>query len=131
MKYLLDTNVLVAMFRGQYGIREAILKAGFPNCAISEITLAELMTGAYKGGYERHAHEITFLHDNFEIIPISQSLDTYARLRAELEKQGSPLDSLDLLIASAAINGKMTLVTHNARHFARIPGLKQADWEKQ
>ena len=55
MKYLLDTNVLVAMFRGQYGIREAILKAGFPNCAISEITLAELMTGAYKGGYGRQA----------------------------------------------------------------------------
>ena len=130
MKYLLDTNVLVAMFRGQHGIREAILKAGFSNCAVSEITLAEILTGAYKGGYERHAHEIAFLHDNFTIIPIGSSIDIYARLRASLEQQGLSVDSLDLLIASSAINGKMTLVTHNSRHFARIPGLKTVDWEK-
>lgn len=131
MKYLLDTNVLVAMFRGQYGIREAILKAGFSNCAVSEITLAELMTGAYKGGYDRHAHEISFLRDHFELIPISQSLETYARIRADLEKQGISVDNFDLLIAVSAINGKMTLVTHNTRHFSRIPGLKQVDWERE
>lgn len=129
MKYLLDTNVLVAMFRGQHGIREAILKAGFGNCAISEITLAELLTGAYKGGYDRHAHEIAFLHDNFEIVPVSPAIDCYARVRAALEQQGASVDSLDLLIAATAIQGKMTLVTHNTRHFARISGLKLKDWE--
>lgn len=130
MKYLLDTNVLVAMFRGQHGIREALLKAGFGNCAISEITLAELLAGAHKGGYDRHAHEIAFLHDNFEIVPISHSLDAYARLRAELELQGTAVDSFDLLIAATAIQKKMTLITHNLRHFSRIPGLRIKDWER-
>lgn len=129
MKYLLDTNVLVAMFRGQYGIRQAILKAGFENCAISEITLAELLTGAYRGGFDRHAHEIAFLRDHFEIVPISAALDVYARLRADLEGNGTPLDSFDLLIAATALGNKLILVTHNTRHFSRIPGLKIRDWE--
>lgn len=130
MKYLLDTNVLVAMFRGQYGIREAILKAGINNCVVSEITLAELLTGAYKSGYDRHLHEIQFLQDNFEILPISPALEAFARLSASLEKQGTPLDGFDLLIAATAMNGKLTLVTHNTKHFSRIPGLKIKDWEK-
>ncbi|MBO6170278.1 MAG: PIN domain-containing protein [Bacteroidales bacterium] len=130
MRYLLDTNVLVAMFRGQHGIREAILKAGMSNCAVSEITFAELLTGTYKGGFERHSHEIQFLQDNFEILPISPVLETFARLCASMEKQGTPLDGFDLLIASSAMSGKMTLITHNTRHFSRIPGLKFKDWEK-
>ena len=130
MKYLLDTNVLVAMFRGQHGIREAILKAGISNCAVSEITLAELLTGAYKGGIERHAHEIQFLKDNFEILPVGSALETFARLCASMEKQGTPLDGFDLLIASTAMNGKLTLITHNTKHFSRIPELKVRDWEK-
>lgn len=129
MRCLLDTNVLIAMFRGQHGIRQAILKAGFENCSISEITLAELLSGAYKGGFDRHAHEIAFLRDHFEIVPISAALDVYARLRADLERNGTPLDSLDLLIAATALGSKLTLVTHNTRHFSRIPGLKIRDWE--
>lgn len=130
MKYLLDTNVLVAMFRGQHGIREALIKAGLDNCAISEITLAELLAGAHKGGYDRHAHEIAFLHDNFEIVPIGPSLDTYAKLRTDLERHGVSVDSFDLLIAAIAIQRKMILITHNTRHFSRIPGLKAKDWER-
>lgn len=39
MKYLLDTNVLVAMFLKQHGIREKILCAGIDNCLVSEVTL--------------------------------------------------------------------------------------------
>lgn len=130
MKYLLDTNVLVAMFRGQHGIREALIKAGLDNCAISEITLAELLAGAHKGGYDRHAHEIAFLHDNSEIVPIGPSLDTYAKLRADLERHGIYVDSFDLLIAATAIQRKMIFITHNTRHFSRIPGLKAKDWER-
>ena len=130
MKYLLDTNVLVAMFRGQYGIRQAILKAGFENCAISEITLAELLTGAYRGGFDRHAHEIAFLRDHFDIVTVSTALDHYARLRAELEKQGTSLDSFALLIAATALSSNLTLITHTTRHFARVPGLRIRDWEK-
>lgn len=129
MKYLLDTNVLIAMFRGQYGIREMLIKEGMENCAVSEITLAEILTGAYKGGYDRHLHEITFLKQHFTTLPISDSLEKYASLRSSLELAGESLDSFDLLIAATAINHGLTLITHNLRHFTRIQGLRIRDWE--
>lgn len=130
MKYLLDTNVLIAMFRGQYHIREKILEVGFGNCAVSEITLGEILTGCYKGGYENHAHEVRFLKEHFEILPILPALDLYGQVRAELEKQGIALDSMDLLIGCTALSSDRIMVTHNVRHFVRIPELRIEDWEK-
>lgn len=128
-KYLLDTNVLIAMFRGQYGIRECILEAGFENCFVSEITLGEIITGAYKGDIAKHQHEIDFLKEQFTILPVSPAIEYYGKLRSSLEKQGTPVDSLDLLIAATALESNLTLVTHNTKHFQRIPGLKVVDWE--
>ena len=48
MKYLLDTNICIHYFKGQFGIKERIEKIGFENFAVSEITLAELIYGAEK-----------------------------------------------------------------------------------
>ena len=131
MKYLLDTNVLIAMFRGQYQIREQMVKAGFSDCAVSEITLGEILTGCYKGGFEKHAHEIQFLKEHFVVLPISPAIDLYGQVRAQLELQGIALDSMDLLIGCTALADERILVTHNIRHFERIPGLRIEDWEKK
>lgn len=130
MKYLLDTNVLISMFRGQHGIREAILKAGIENCAISEISYGEIVTGAYRGGYDRHAHEIEFLKSRFNILPVSPAIETFGRLRAELLDNGTPIDSLDLLISATAIENGLTVITHNLKHFEVVPGLEVQDWEQ-
>ena len=131
MKYLLDTTVLISMIKNQHGARRKIENAGIENCAVSEITLGELFYGAYKGGYERHIGEAEFVEDNFIIFPITGCSKTYGRLRSELEAEGIRLDNLDLLIAATAIDHKLILVTHNTRHFERIPGLKLIDWEQE
>ena len=130
MKYLLDTNVLIAMFRGRPKIRGGILKTGFENCFVSEISLAELLVGVYKSGFEKHRHEVQFIKDHFEILPISVAIEPYARLRAQLEADGIRLDNFDLLIAVSAITEGLTLVTHNTKHFERIPRLQVKDWER-
>ena len=130
MKYLLDTNVLVELVKNNTIVRREAGNAGLGNCAISEITLAEMMYGAYKGGMERHYHEVVFLQENFEVLPIGPSISDFARLKADSESKGCRLDNYDLLIAATAITSNMTLVTHNIRHFERIPGLKLIDWEQ-
>jgi tRNA(fMet)-specific endonuclease VapC len=57
----------------------------------------------------------------------SQS-ELYGRIRVELEKSGSPLGDMDLLIATAAMSTGAILVTHNTKHFSRIRGIKVEDW---
>lgn len=46
MKYLLDSNICIHFLRGKYNIIEKLNEVGIDNCAISEITLAELVFGA-------------------------------------------------------------------------------------
>jgi tRNA(fMet)-specific endonuclease VapC len=48
MIYLLDTNICVHFFRGKFNLLSKFEEVGIDNCAISEITLAELVFGAEK-----------------------------------------------------------------------------------
>ena len=115
MKYLLDTNVLIAMFRDEHGIREAILQAGTKNCAISELTFGELLVGAYKGKNKRQRKEVEIAGQMFQMIPVtSDIIDCWAKQRA---------------IASMALQNNLTIVTHNIKHFDRVPNLNIVDWE--
>ena len=126
--YLLDTDTVIAMLRGQYGIQQKVLSVGFDTCGISEITLAELYTGAYKSGIEKDLGQAEFAASHFPIYPIGDILKNYARLRVDLEQSGCRLDSMDLLIAATALGNGLTLVTGNFRHFSRIPDLKLENW---
>jgi tRNA(fMet)-specific endonuclease VapC len=51
-----------------------------------------------------------------------------ATVRRTLEQAGSPIGPLDTLIAGTAIAHSVVLVTHNAREFSRVRGLKMVDW---
>lgn len=87
--------------------------------------MAEMLVGAYKSGRKTEFQEIQKLQELFSTIPLSYDiLDKYARLRVLLETQGNHLEDMDLFIAATALANDYTLVTHNTRHFSRIPGLK-------
>ena len=45
MKYLLDTNICIHLFRGRFAVADRIQDVGWDNCYISEITKAELLLG--------------------------------------------------------------------------------------
>ena len=126
--YLLDSDTLIFLSKGQLDIQLRIKQAGLSNCFISEVSMAELYVGVYKGVNKKLEPALKFLEDKLEIVPVSPAIRTYAKLRALLESQGNRLPDFDLLIAATAIAGGYTLVTHNTRHFSRIPGLKVVDW---
>ena len=50
-------------------------------------------------------------------------------MKTLLEKQGMRIDEFDLLIGTSALANSMILVTHNTKHFSRIPDLTIEDWE--
>ena len=52
----------------------------------------------------------------------------YGRIRAHLERQGTPIGALDMLIAAHALALNVTLVTNNTKEFRRVPALKLANW---
>jgi tRNA(fMet)-specific endonuclease VapC len=57
-----------------------------------------------------------------------QAARRFGRTKADLERAGVRLSDLDLQIASIALEYGVPLVTHNLRHFERVPGLTIEDW---
>lgn len=130
--YLMDSDILIDLCRRRIAPQQHIYCVGISNCVVSEISLAEMLVGAYKTGKELEFRQVEKIQDVFETVPVTYGIiDRYAQLRALLETRGTRIASMDLFIAATALANNYTLVTHNARHFSRIPGLQLEDWTEE
>jgi tRNA(fMet)-specific endonuclease VapC len=130
----LDTNAVIPILniRGSRveGQLRVALKEGIP-VAISSLVLFELWYGAAKSTRtERNIDRINdFLAAPIQVWPFeADDAREAGEIRAVLERSGTPLGPYDILIAAQARRRGATLVTANAREFARVPGLKTEDW---
>lgn len=127
MNYLLDTDVCIYWLKNREPFRSIIFELGFPNLAISQITVAELYYGAYNSAPDRQAQNLASLRQFLQFSTILQAnntvLEHFGHLKAVLRKQGRTVDDFDLLIASFAIAYNYRLFTNNIRHYRDIPGL--------
>ena len=131
MKYLLDTNICIALIcqRSNELIKELIShKPG--DVGISTITISELVHGAQKSNQvERNMNALDQFLLPLEVADFDQNAAVvYGRVRAYLENEGTVIGSMDTLIASHALSLGVTLVTNNVREFERVPNLKYEDW---
>ena len=78
MKYLLDTNICIYMFKGQYGLPERIRTVGFD----------ELIFGAKSNRVGQNLAVVNEFAQNTTILPIFTALDLYGREKARLKLLG-------------------------------------------
>ena len=131
MRYMLDTNICIyAIKKRPEKVLERLQKVKAQDVCISSVTYAELMHGVYKSrAVERNLLALSLLLSNIEIMKFdSDAADEYGRIRAALEKNGTPIGPLDTMIAGHAMSLGCTLVTSSTKEFARIKGLKTANW---
>ncbi len=129
MKYLLDTNICIHFFRGKFNLIEKIEHIGLRNCAISEITLAELVFGAENSDNPQKNKElIEKFISQITILPIYDSIFKYGKEKARLRKAGIMISDFDLLIGSTAIENELILVTENVKELERISDIKIENW---
>ena len=80
MKYLLDTNICIYFFKGKYNLDRRVNEIGIQNCAISEITYAELVYGAEKSQYpEKNFAVIEKFTDQISILPSFDAIRIFAK----------------------------------------------------
>lgn len=128
-RYLLDTNICIYLLKNRYDIGKRIKLAGYDNCFISDITLAELYYGASKSGQKaKKMQEVRFIEMLFRVLPIHEVLETFADIKTELNNKGLLIDDFDLLIGATAITYDLVLVTENIKHLARIPNIQIDCW---
>jgi tRNA(fMet)-specific endonuclease VapC len=134
LKYLLDTNVCIALMNE----RPASVRARFEGEMgkgsighVSAVTVFELWYGISKSKRRDSNTRIlaSFLSGPVGLLPFEAEDARFAgELRAEMESIGRPIGQYDLLIAGQALRHKMTLITANTREFGRIKTLSWEDW---
>ena len=96
---------------------------------LSAIVAAELRFGASKLGAPRFQAAVEAWLAGFDVRPWPlDATHHHARIRAALERAGTPVGGMDLMIAAHALAEDSIVVTNNAREFLRVPGLAVEEW---
>ena len=131
MKYLLDTNICIALLKNSDINLIKKMKSHTPDqFAICSIVKAELLYGARKSqAVENNLLLLSKFFDQLDSLPFDdKATDFYGTQRAILEKAGTPIGQADLLIASIALANNRTVITRNHKEFIRVQGLKVDVW---
>jgi tRNA(fMet)-specific endonuclease VapC len=136
VNFLLDTNTVVALLRNRPPrVRERYRRAesSGDHLAVSSVVLFELWYGVEKSSQIQENTERlrVFLSGDLELLAFDDDdAEAAGRVRATLERSGTPIGAYDLLIAGQALRRDLTLVTANASEFGRVRGLNSVDWAK-
>lgn len=132
LRYLLDTNIVSYYLRRSAPQLESRVSDALSQqtIAISALTRAELRFGqAGMNAEDRRRSLIDHFLLRLPNIPwTSQAADHYGAIKALHKRQGTPIGEIDTQIAAHALAEDLILVTHNTRHFEKVPGLKLEDW---
>ncbi|NOX52287.1 MAG: type II toxin-antitoxin system VapC family toxin [Gammaproteobacteria bacterium] len=128
--YLLDTNVIGEIARNpQGGVANRVAALPPDEYGINPIVACEIGYGLTKRESTRLRRQIEAILEAIAVIELPSDIAThYGRIRAELEKQGTPIDPNDLLIAAHGLASELTLVTGNEKEFRRVRELNVENW---
>lgn len=132
MKYLLDTNTCIRYINGRAPqIREHMRAILDSDVAISTVTMGEMYAGSAKSQTPERSRALQdAFFVRFTSLPYDEAAaDAFGRIRAALERAGTPIGPYDMQIAGIAQAHGLIVVTHNLQEFSRITGLKIEDWE--
>lgn len=132
LRYLLDTNIVSYYLRRvsptlEQRVGDALRAHA---CAVSVLTRAELRYGQalMPADDARRALVDAFLLRLPHLPWTGAAADCFGTLKAHYKRNGTHRGDIDTQIASQAVADKLTLVTHNVRHFDGTPGLHWGDW---
>jgi tRNA(fMet)-specific endonuclease VapC len=130
---MLDTNTARYIIKGNVpDVRKNLLTIPMEQVCISVITQAELLFGVARRPDAKGLHiAVNEFLLRLDILPWNSSAaERYAALRAECERKGKILGSMDMMIAAHAISSNATLVTNDQAFHSIKTYLKLADWTK-
>ena len=129
MTYLLDTNAVIALMKGNERLIAGLRRHRPQDFAIPAIVAHELFYGAYKSlRIEENLARIDGLQ--FAVLEFDRNdAQKAGEIRAALQASGTPIGPYDVLIAGQAVARDLILITRNLREFERAAGLQAENWE--
>lgn len=136
MIYVLDTSAFSAAMRFEPGMMAFLARYRPGDVATVPPVAAEIEYGIRRLNPEsRKARLLTDrkaeLLKHIRVLDwTAEASEYFGRIKAALEKAGTPVDDFDLAIAAVASSHGAEVVTANLVHFSRIGGLVCRHWEE-
>lgn len=131
MRYMLDTNICIyAIKHKPEKVFQKLQEVDPSDVCISSVTYAELVHGVEKSAApNKNRLALYMLLANIEILNFDvNAAESYGKIRAGLEKNGTPIGPLDMMIAGHAQSLGYIVVTNNVKEFKRVNNLKIENW---
>ena len=130
LKYMLDTNIVIYVIKRKPVELLDVFNSKAGQMCISSITLAELLHGVEKS--EQQEQNLRRVEDFVSRLSVLEYAEVaaahYGDIRADLERNGTPIGVNDLHISGHARSEGFILVTNNEREFDRVKGLRVENW---
>lgn len=152
IKYLLDTNALIALRGAVHGRppkdptraqQAELIKAKLQTIPAQDVAMSPITLGELRHWVEKHDQRdkaealLTQLRQKVRCVGLDSDLpaqaswpEHYGKTLSALEKAGKTIGTNDLWIAAHALSLGATVVTNNTEEFERVPDLRLVDWTK-
>ncbi len=126
-RYLLDSNIIIALFAGENSVLDAANEA--EEVFIPSIVVGELYYGAQKSGkrQENSARVDSFVDVNVILNCDQDTARWYGQIKNQLKEIGRPIPENDIWIAALAQQHELILVSRD-KHFNEVSALKIETW---
>jgi len=129
VSFLVDTDICSAYMKGNHHVWQRFMQYR-GQLHVSAITVGELFTWALRAeASPKRLQTLLDLLNDVTVLDVTEQVGRkFGELRAALFDAGKPAPEMDLLSAATALVHDLTLVTHNVRDVANVPGLMVQDW---
>ena len=125
--YLLDTNIVIALFAGEQSVLDHLKEAN--EVYIPSIVIGELYYGAHKSSQvNKNLKRIeALIASNIILACDAVTAFHYGNLKEKLRQIGRPSPENDIWIAAIALQFESVLVSRD-EHFSTVQGLTVESW---
>jgi tRNA(fMet)-specific endonuclease VapC len=126
-RYLLDTNIIIALFADEAIVRDKLAQAS--EVFIPSFVIGELCYGARKSGrVQANLARVDELVANSTVLGCNaETARQYGEIKNKLRLKGRPLPENDVWIAAVTLQHDLILVTRDA-HFQEVENLQTVGW---
>ena len=135
MKYVLDTNAVSALMKGEAAVIRRLEQVARSEVAVPQPVFAEIAYGIQRLPRSKRRDA---LQGRFDLVrsEIAGALwsdvvsDAFGSIKATLERRGERIEDFDVAVAAHAVAVGAVLVTANVKHMVRIAGVELEDWSE-
>ena len=135
MKYLLDTNVISSLMKGEPNVIERLKQVARTDVFMPQPVVAEIAYGIQRLARSKRrdalASRFELLKSEIGRLAWSDEVsEAFGGIKSALERKGERIEDFDAAVAAHALAEGCVLVTANLKHLTRVPGLEVEDWSR-